>query len=145
MAIIFVVVGMMLAYQAPIQAHHSGTSEMPEAVRFGVSGLEHQSGYESAGPEVKLSPGGGSQAAIAAVGGPTDFAPLLSLQGQSEPAPPNPLIYLDIWLFGGLILLVMAVAAFKYLVKLFRPDDRDPEEGLQPWEDPDFDYEDYRE
>ena len=58
------------------------------------------------------------------------------------PAPPNPLIYLDIWLFGGLILLVMAIVAAKYLWKLFQPDTRDPEEGLQPWEDPDYYYED---
>ena len=57
--------------------------------------------------------------------------------------PPNPLIYLDIWLFGGLILLVMVVVAAKYLWKAFQPDDRDPSEGLQPWEDPDYPYDEY--
>ena len=74
-----------------------------------------------------------------------DSGPRASLGNQTEPEPPNPLIYLDIWLFGGLILLVMAVVAVKYLVKLFRPDNRDPEEGLQPWEDPDYYYDDTRE
>ncbi len=62
-----------------------------------------------------------------------------SLQGQVEPAPPNPLIYLDIWLFGGLILLVALIVTIKYLWKAFQPDDRDPSEGLQPWERPDYD------
>ena len=63
-------------------------------------------------------------------------------QGQGEAATPNPLLYLDIWLFGGLILLVMIVVVLKYLWKFFQPDRRDPEEGLQPWEDPDYVYED---
>ena len=58
------------------------------------------------------------------------------VRGQGEPVPPNPLIYLDIWLFGGLILLVMIVVVVKYLWKFFQPDDRDPSEGLQPWENP---------
>ena len=62
-----------------------------------------------------------------------------SPQGQAEPAPPNPLIYLDIWLFGGLVLLVALFVAIKYLWKAFQPDDRDPSEGLQPWERPDND------
>ena len=61
-----------------------------------------------------------------------------SLQPQAQPAPPNPLIYLDIWLFGGLVLLVMLVVGVKYLWKFFQPDTRDPMDGLQPWEDPDF-------
>ena len=62
-------------------------------------------------------------------------------QGQGEAAAPNPLLYLDIWLFGGLILLVVIVVVLKYLWKFFQPDRRDPEEGLQPWEDPDYVYE----
>lgn len=57
---------------------------------------------------------------------------------KEQSAPPNPLIYLDIWLFGGLILLVMGFLIIKYLWKIFQPDERDPEEGLQPWEDPDY-------
>lgn len=63
----------------------------------------------------------------------------LSPQAQQEPQPPSPLLYLDIWLFGGLILLVMAVVGLKYLWKALQPDNRDPAEGLQPWEDPDYD------
>ena len=66
-------------------------------------------------------------------------AQTVSPQGQAEPAPPNPLIYLDIWLFGGLILLVALIVGVKYLWKAFQPDDRDPSEGLQPWERPDYD------
>jgi len=63
----------------------------------------------------------------------------LSLQEQPEPAPPNHLIFLDIWLFGGLVLLVALIVGFKYLWKVLQPDDRDPSEGLQPWERPDYD------
>ena len=62
-----------------------------------------------------------------------------SFQGQDEPAPPSPLLYLDIWLFGGLVLLVALIVGIKYLWKAFQPDDRDPAEGLQPWERPDYD------
>ena len=62
-----------------------------------------------------------------------------SLQGQEEPAPPSPLLYLDIWLFGGLVLLVALIVGIKYLWKAFQPDNRDPAEGLQPWERPDYD------
>ena len=60
-------------------------------------------------------------------------------QGQAEPTPPSPLLYLDIWVFGGLVLLVALIVAVKYLWKAFQPDDRDPSEGLQPWERPDYD------
>ncbi len=56
---------------------------------------------------------------------------------QAAPTPPNPLLFLDIWVFGGLILLVSLVLAAKYLWKAIQPDRRDPAEGLQPWEDPD--------
>ncbi|MDE2937904.1 MAG: hypothetical protein OXR67_03160 [Chloroflexota bacterium] len=62
-----------------------------------------------------------------------------SLQSQDEPAPPSPLLYLDIWLFGGLVLLVALIVGIKYLWKAFQPDNRDPAEGLQPWERPDYD------
>lgn len=64
----------------------------------------------------------------------------LAPQAQQEPQPPSPLLYLDIWLFGGLILLVMVVVMLKYLWKALQPDNRDPSEGLQPWEDPDYDH-----
>ena len=65
----------------------------------------------------------------------------LTAQEQERPSPPNPLIYLDIWIFGGLVLGVMVFVGLKYLWKALQPDYRDPEEGLQPWEDPDFKYE----
>lgn len=61
-------------------------------------------------------------------------------QAQEQAATPNPLIYLDIWLFGGLVLVVMLVVIARYLWRNLRPDSRDPSEGLQPWEDPDYDY-----
>ena len=78
--------------------------------------------------------------------GPPDFQAQIgpdesaSPQAQQEPQPPSPLLYLDIWLFGGLILLVMVVVGLKYLWKALQPDNRDPAEGLQPWEDPDYDH-----
>ena len=51
----------------------------------------------------------------------------------------NPLVYLDVWLFGGLILLVMATVTSRFLWrKLHRVEPE--EEGLQPWEDPDLDF-----
>ena len=61
---------------------------------------------------------------------------------QAAPVPPNPLIYLDVWIFGGLILLVMGVVLVRFLWRWLHPEDRDPEEGLQPWEDPDNDFRD---
>ena len=73
---------------------------------------------------------------LAQTGTEGSFSP----QAQGEPQPPSPLLYLDIWLFGGLILLVMVVVGLKYLWKALQPDNRDPAEGLQPWEDPDYDY-----
>ena len=83
-----------------------------------------------------------SESAFPAFQEPT--AQTVSPQGQAEPAPPNPLIYLDIWLFGGLILLVALIVGVKYLWKAFQPDDRDPSEGLQPWERPDYDDDEQR-
>ncbi len=64
----------------------------------------------------------------------------ITAQDQERPPPPNPLIYLDIWIFGGLVLGVMVIVGLKYLWKALQPDYRDPEEGLQPWEDPDFEF-----
>ena len=60
-------------------------------------------------------------------------------QAQDPAAAPNPLLYLDIWLFGGLVLIVMVVVIARFLWRSLRPDYRDPSEGLQPWEDPDYD------
>ena len=91
-----------------------------------------------------LLPAGPVQAVQAA--SETAFSPsistagqTLSPQGQGEPVPPNPLIYLDVWLFGGLVLLVALIVVVKYLWRALQPDDRDPSDGLQPWERPDYD------
>ena len=50
---------------------------------------------------------------------------------------PSPLVYLDVWLFGGLVLLVMLIVTVRYIIGKLRPKE-DPEEGLQSWEDPDL-------
>ena len=50
---------------------------------------------------------------------------------------PSPLVYLDVWLFGGLVLLVMVVVTVRYIIGKLRPND-DPEDRLQPWEDSDL-------
>ena len=49
---------------------------------------------------------------------------------------PSPFIYFDVWLIGLLGLTVLASVLVKYAVGRLQPD-LDPEEGLQPWEDPD--------
>jgi len=51
-------------------------------------------------------------------------------------AAPSPFLYLDTFVIAGLTLLVMAILLGRYVVKKLRPSAR-PEEGLQPWEDPD--------
>ncbi len=55
----------------------------------------------------------------------------------SSPQRPSPFIYLDVWVLGGLVVVVMAVLAVRYIINRLRPKG-DPEEGLQPWEDPDL-------
>ncbi len=66
-------------------------------------------------------------------------------RGPSAPQPgsesvglPSPFLYLDTWLIGGLVVLVMGVVLVKYLVGKLRPADELEEEGLKPWEDPDL-------
>ena len=54
-----------------------------------------------------------------------------------SPSGPSPFIYLDAWILGGLMLVVMAAVMVRYVVNKLRARD-DPEEGLQPWEDPDL-------
>ena len=49
---------------------------------------------------------------------------------------PSPFIYFDVWLIGLLGLTVLASVLVKYAVGRLQPD-LNPEEGLQPWEDPD--------
>jgi len=58
--------------------------------------------------------------------------------GSERVGPPSFFLYLDTWLIGGLVLLVMVVVLAKYLVSKLRPAEEDEEEGLQPWEDPDL-------
>ncbi len=57
--------------------------------------------------------------------------------GRPAQEKPSPLVYLDVWLFGGLVLLVMVVVTVRYIIGKLRPNN-DPEERLQPWEDPDL-------
>ena len=40
-------------------------------------------------------------------------------------------------------MLVMTIVIAKYIWRALQPDRRDPEEGLQPWENPDFYDDDY--
>ncbi len=70
--------------------------------------------------------------------------PVIDRIGSPAPAPqegpnqtPNPLIYLDVWIFGGFLLLVMAAVTCRYLWDKLRSRGSAAEEELQPWEDPD--------
>ena len=49
---------------------------------------------------------------------------------------PSPFIYFDVWLIGLLALVALTSVLLRYTVGRFRSK-LDPEEGLQPWEDPD--------
>ena len=49
---------------------------------------------------------------------------------------PSPFIYFDVWLIGLLALVALTSVLLRYTVGKFRSN-LDPEEGLQPWEDPD--------
>ena len=64
--------------------------------------------------------------------------------GAPAPAPaapgsgsPSAILFFNSWLLGGLILLVIAALSIQFVASKLRPV-RDPEEGLQPWEDPDL-------
>ena len=50
---------------------------------------------------------------------------------------PSLFVYLDTWVIAILALVVMAVVLVRYVSRKLRPDPN-PEEGLQPWEDPDY-------
>ncbi len=67
-------------------------------------------------------------------------------EGPGAPAPapaapgsrnPSPIMFFNSWLLGGLVLLVFAAVSIQFVASKLRPA-RDPEEGLQPWEDPDL-------
>ena len=59
--------------------------------------------------------------------------------GTFRPKPDSPSLFLffNSWLLGGLVLLVLAAVSIQYVATKLRPDPY-PEEGLQPWEDPDL-------
>ena len=59
------------------------------------------------------------------------------VRGRITPGRPSPFLYFDVWLLGVLALVVMSVVAVRYVTNKLRPS-LDPEEGLQPWEDPDL-------
>ena len=50
---------------------------------------------------------------------------------------PNAILFFNSWLLGGLVLLVLALVSIQFVANKLRPAG-DPEEGLQPWEDPDL-------
>ena len=56
---------------------------------------------------------------------------------RSEPDSPSLFLFFNSWLLGGLVLLVLAAVSIQYVATKLRPDPY-PEEGLQPWEDPDL-------
>ena len=64
--------------------------------------------------------------------------------GAPAPAPSAPgtrtppaIMFFNSWLLGGIMLLVVAAVFMRWVGSKLRPV-RDPEEGLQPWEDPDL-------
>ena len=56
--------------------------------------------------------------------------------GGTSGARPSLFIYFDVWVMGLLVLVVMSALLIRYGVNKLRPSLK-PEEGLQPWEDPD--------
>ena len=50
---------------------------------------------------------------------------------------PSAILFFNSWLLGGLVILVMAAVFIQFVASKLRPA-RYPEEGLQPWEDPDL-------
>ena len=68
-----------------------------------------------------------------------DREPAPSSPGTFRPEPDSPSLFLffNSWLLGGLVLLVLAAVSIQYVATKLRPDPY-PEEGLQPWEDPDL-------
>ncbi len=50
---------------------------------------------------------------------------------------PSAILFFNSWLLGGLVILVLAAVFIQFVASKLRPA-RYPEEGLQPWEDPDL-------
>ena len=64
--------------------------------------------------------------------------------GRPNPGPSSPgpggssaILFFNSWLLGGLVIFVLAVVSIQFVASKLRPA-RNPEEGLQPWEDPDL-------
>ena len=66
-------------------------------------------------------------------------APGAPAPAPSAPGSQNPslILFFNSWLLGGLMLLVLAAVSIQFVASKLRPA-RNPEEGLQPWEDPDL-------
>ena len=66
-------------------------------------------------------------------------APGAPAPAPSAPGSGNPslILFFNSWLLGGLMLLVLAAVSIQFVASKLRPA-RNPEEGLQPWEDPDL-------
>ncbi|MDA0264406.1 MAG: peptidase MA family metallohydrolase [Chloroflexi bacterium] len=64
-------------------------------------------------------------------------APAPAAPGRGPASKPSPILFFDSWLLGGLMLLVIVALSIQLVASRLRPA-RDPEEGLQPWEDPDL-------
>ncbi len=92
-----------------------------EVYGFDVDGLDARWARESSGARAPApsAPGGFNQ--------------------QTER--PDAILFFNSWLLGGLVLLVLALVSIQYVANKLRPAG-DPEEGLQPWEDPDL-WDDY--
>ena len=80
---------------------------------FDVDGLDARWAGESSGERAPAAPDG--------------FSP--------KSNSPSPFLYFNSWLLGGLVVLVFAAVSIQYVASKLRPA-QDPEEGLQPWEDP---------
>ena len=144
-ALVFVALGLMEPSLAIAHSEGYDGRGKPDVSHNVVPKYEPQSAFPLTGALESFPSLSGGPDEGAVNGGPGTHSLRLPLGVRRSLLLPNPLIYLDIWLFGGLILLVMAVVTVKYLLKWLRPDNRDPEEGLQPWEDPDYYYDDSKE
>ncbi|MCH7843642.1 MAG: hypothetical protein IID01_12870 [Chloroflexi bacterium] len=65
--------------------------------------------------------------------------PAPSAPGRLSPdsGRPSPILFFNSWLLGGLMMLVLGAVFIQYVAAKIRPASN-PEEGLQPWEDPDL-------
>ncbi len=96
----------------------SVNSSMEEVYGFGIAGLDAHWANRAEGPAA-----------------PPSGAP------RTQP----PIVYFSTWIIGGLALVVAASVVIRSINRKLRPEPADdPEEGLQPWEDPDLldDYDD---